>query len=144
MLEVLFLRKEPIVINFAALKEIEVTGEKQQEAFPEARRNRRISKSRRKAEFEGDELKVQCRDLAPADYEGWLFKKCESNFKSYLAHDRHSSKSGRVIRRRLFFIQYRNLQEQNYLEHYFTTLQGRCHEVQKTKATHGHNKEAGN
>lgn len=56
------------------MKEIEVTGEKQQETFPEARRHRRVS--RRKAEFEGDELKVQCRDLNPADYEGWLFKKC--------------------------------------------------------------------
>ena len=74
----MLLKYIPIVVNFAALKEIEVTGEKQQETFPEARRNRRISKSRRKAEFEGDELKVQCRDLAPADYEGWLFKKCES------------------------------------------------------------------
>ena len=58
------------------MKEIEVTGEKQQETFPETRRNRRISKSRRKAEFEGDELKVQCRDLNPVDYEGWLYKKC--------------------------------------------------------------------
>ena len=65
------------------MKEIEVTGEKQQEMLPETRRHRRISKSRRKAEFEGDELKVQCRDLNPADYEGWLFKKCKKQIINY-------------------------------------------------------------
>ncbi|XP_065057027.1 uncharacterized protein LOC135685140 isoform X2 [Rhopilema esculentum] len=67
--------QKQIVVDGKAMTEIEVTGEKQQETLPETRRHRRISKSRRKAEFEGDELKVQCRDLNPVDYEGWLYKK---------------------------------------------------------------------
>lgn len=77
----------------SALKEIEVTGEKQQESIPETRRHRRISKSRRKAEFEGDELKVQCRDLNPADYEGWLYKKCKQVLPLVLYPPELSTKS---------------------------------------------------
>eukprot|EP00794_Sanderia_malayensis_P000359 gene359-992_t len=68
-------QKREVVVGGKALKEVEVTGEKQQESIPDKPRHRKISRSRRKAEFEGDELKVQCRDLAPADYEGWLHKK---------------------------------------------------------------------
>ncbi len=63
-----------ILFNFLPLKGTEATGG---ESIPDSRKYRRGSKSRRKSGFEEDDLRVVCRDLAPADHEGWLFKKCK-------------------------------------------------------------------